>query len=66
MSKEDKYRGLYDPVTTMQNIPTLLGMELTKHGQEWQGGYYLNGDKHAYRRDKLKVFIGRGSIWVKE
>lgn len=66
MSKEDKYRGLYDPVTAMQNIPTLLGMELTKHGQEWQGGYYLNGDKHAYRRDKLKVFIGRGSIWVKE
>lgn len=66
MSKEDKYRGLYDPIATMQNIPTLLGMELSKHGQEWQGGYYLNGDKHAYRRDKLKVFIGRGSIWVKE
>lgn len=66
MGKEDKFRGLYDPVSTMRNVPDLLGMELTWHGNGLQGGYYLNGDKHAYRRDKLKVFIGRGSIWVSE
>ncbi len=66
MGKEDKFRGLYDPVATMQNVPDLLGMELTWHGNGLQGGYYLNGDKHSYRRDKLKVFIGRGSIWISE
>lgn len=66
MGKEDKYRFAYDPVATMQNVPRLLGMELTAHGRELQGGYYLNGDRHPYRRDKLKVFIGRGSIWISE
>lgn len=65
MSK-DKYRFAYDPMATMQNVPALLGMELTPHGRELQGGYYLNGDRHPYRRDKLKVFIGRGSIWISE
>lgn len=65
MSK-DKYRFAYDPTATMGNVPKLLGMELTPHGRELQGGYYLNGDRHPYRRDKLKVFIGRGSIWISE
>jgi len=66
MAKKETYSFAYDPVTAMQNVPKLLGMELTKNGREWQGPYYLNGDRHAYRRDKLKVFIGRGSVWVKE
>lgn len=66
MGKEDSYRFAYDPVSTMQNVPKLLGMEMTWHGGGWQGGYYLNGDRHAFRRDKLKVFIGRGSIWISE
>ena len=66
MGKGDSYRFAYDPVATLQNVPKLLGMELTWHGQGWQGGYYLNGDRHPYRRDKLKVFIGRGSIGISE
>lgn len=66
MGKGDSYRFAYDPVATLQNVPKLLGMELTAHGRELQGGYYLNGDRHPYRRDKLKVFIGRGSIWISE
>lgn len=66
MGKQDSYRFAYDPMTTMQNVPKLMGMEMTWHGREWQGGYYLNGDRHAFRRDKLKVFIGRGSIWISE
>ena len=67
MSKEDnKFRGMYDPVATMKNVPKLLGMDLVWHGKVLQGGYYLNGDKHLYRRDKLKVFIGKGSVWVSE
>lgn len=66
MGKEDSYRFAYDPVATFMHVPKLLGMELTAHGRELQGGYYLNGDRHPYRRDKLKVFIGRGSIWISE
>lgn len=67
MGKEDnRFRGMYDPVSVMQSVPKMLGMELTWHGKGWQGPYYLNGDRHAYRRDKLKIFINRGSIWVYE
>lgn len=66
MGKDDRYRGQYDPVSALRNAPKLLGMELVKHGQSLQGGYYLNGERHAYRKDKLKVFISRGSVWVRE
>lgn len=66
MGKGDSYRFAYDPVATMQNVPRLLGMELTAKGHQLEGGYYLNGDRHAYRNDKLKVFIGNGSIWISE
>lgn len=66
MSTKDKFRAMYDPVAALRNAPRLMGMELVEHGAGLQGGYYLNGDRHAYRRDKLKVFIGRGSVWVSE
>ena len=66
MGKEDRFRGQYDPVAALRNAPKLLGMELEKHGSGLQGGYYLNGDRHAFRKDKLKVFIGKGSVWVSE
>lgn len=57
----------YDPLVALQNAPKLLGMELRQNGPRGlMGGYYLNGDRHAYRRDKLKVFISRGSVWVSE
>lgn len=62
----DKFRFAYDPAVALQNAPKLMGMELVKHGQGLQGGYYLNGDLHSYRKDKLKVFISRGSVWVSE
>ena len=66
MAGKDKYRAMYDPVAALRNAPKLLGMDLSEHGNGLQGGYYLNGERHAYRRDKLKVFIGRGSVWVSE
>lgn len=64
--KKKTYSVMYDPVAALRNAPKLLGMELTQHGKGLQGAYYLNGDKHPYRRDKLKVFVGRGSVWVSE
>ena len=65
MSK-DGFRFDYDPLAALANCPKLLGMELVPRGNGLQGGYYLNGDRHPYRRDKLKVFVGRGSVWVSE
>lgn len=63
---KDSFRFAYDPVAALRNVPKLLGMELTQYGKGLQGGYYINGDMHSYRKDKLKVFIGRGSVWVSE
>jgi len=64
--EENKYRFAYDPVIALKNAPKLMGLELTEHGRGLQGGYYINGEIHPYRRDKLKVFISRGSVWVLE
>lgn len=63
---KDLFRFAYDPVAALNNAERLMGMELKQNGKGLQGGYYLNGDKHAYRNDKLKVFISRGSVWVSE
>ena len=43
-----------------------MGLELVRRGTKWEGGYYINGDKHMYRRDKLKVTKWKNSIWVFE
>lgn len=61
-----KFDFAYDPVAAMGNCGKLLGMELKQNGKGLQGGYYINGEPHPFRRDKLKVFISRGSVWVSE
>lgn len=67
MGKSDTFRFAYDPVATLNNCPQLLGMELEWRGNDrLQGGYYLNGEKHPWRKDKLKCFISRGTVWVME
>jgi len=61
------YRGRYDPLTALKNAPRLMGMELEEDGpNKLCGPYYLNGERHAYRRDKIKVFISRGGVFVYE
>ena len=61
------YRGMYDPLVALNNAGKLMGMELESCGvNELCGPYYLDGARHAYRRDKLKVFISRGNVWVYE
>jgi hypothetical protein len=60
-------RGLYDPVVALQNAPQLMGMELRPSGpNKLEGGYYINGDLHQWRRDKLKVYIWKGQVFVSE
>lgn len=67
MGKGDDFRFAYDPVAALHNCSRLLGMELRENGRnKLEGGYYLNGEKHPYRREKLKCFISRGSVWVAE
>ena len=46
-------------------IPEIMHLELVLRGAAWEGQYYINGQKHAYKRDKLKVKLRRG-IWVYE
>ena len=63
---KDSFRFAYDPVAAFRNASRLLGMELVQHGRQLEGGYYLNGERHSYRKDKLKVYIKDGSVWVQE
>lgn len=44
-----------DMMAVMQHIPEILGMELTWRKDAWEGRYYLNGERHPYKKDKLKV-----------
>ena len=64
---KDSYRFEYDPLMAMQNAPKLMGLEFKQNGRKGlMGGYYLDGAPHAYRKDKMKVFISRGGVWVSE
>lgn len=56
----------YDVLRVFQRVPEIMGLDLTWHHDEWHGGYYIDGQPHAFRRDKLKVVKYQGSIWVHE
>ena len=67
MGKEELRRGQYDPLTALHNAGRLMGMQLEQNGMYGMcGPYYLNGERHPYRKDKLKVFISRGNVFVYE
>lgn len=63
-------RELIDLYAVMQRIPEILGMELRWKKDAWEGQYYLTGERHPYKRDKLKVKFWRNdkgcSIWLHE
>ena len=56
----------YRIARAFERIPEITGLDLVMNGGKWQGGYYLNGDKHPYRRDKLKVVEWKNGIWLFE
>lgn len=62
-------KELIDLYGVMQHIPEILGLDLTHHGNAWQGGYYIDGTKH-HKKDKLKVKLyrhnGKSNIYVYE
>lgn len=56
----------YDVRSVFEKIPQIVKMELTRKGEQWQGPYYLNGEPHPWRRDKVKFYKFKGSIWATE
>lgn len=59
-------KELIDLSAVLDNIPTIMGLDLTRKGNKWQGGYYMDRTRHPYRRDKLKIWIWDYNIWVAE
>lgn len=57
----------YDKLRAFEQLPSIMGLDLTrKRNDLWWGAYYINGQPHAYRRDKMKVSLYNGEIWVHE
>lgn len=56
----------YDVYKAFRTAPSLMGLDLRMRNGQWQGPYYMNGDLHPYRKDKLKVFTGKDGVWVSE
>lgn len=60
-------RHIYNVLRAFEQVPSIMGLDLTrKRNDMWWGGYYLTGEQHSYRRDKMKVAIYNGDIWVHE
>lgn len=65
--------GRYEDIdyyAVFHNIPQIMGLDLRLFKDAWQGAYYINGERHAYKKDKLKVKRwkqnGKCNIWVHE
>ena len=60
-------RPIYLVSRAFEQVPSIMGLDLTRKRPDlWEGGYYLTGEHHSYRRDKMKVTIYNGDIWVHE
>lgn len=59
-------RELIDWFRVFDRIPEIMGLELERNGRMWEGRYYINGDIHPYRRDKLKCKIYQSMVFVYE
>ena len=60
-------KHIYNVLRAFEQVPSIMGLDLTrKRNDMWWGGYYLTGEQHSYRRDKMKVAIYNGDIWVHE
>ena len=43
----------------------MTGLPLVRHGRQWWGACRMSGESHP-RRDKLKVYIWNGRVWLHE
>lgn len=61
------YRVNYDVFRAFENVPDIMGLDLTRKNRSlWYGACYMNGENHAFRKDKIKVNIYNRDIWVHE
>jgi hypothetical protein len=67
MAKKHYREHCYDLLRAFEQVPSIMGLELVrKRSDLWWGSYYLNGQPHPYRKDKMKVGIYNRDIWVHE
>lgn len=63
-------REIIDLYAVMQHIPEIMNMNLVWRKGAWEGRYYLSGERHPYKKDKLKIKFWRNekgcSIWLHE
>lgn len=56
-----------DVNAVFSRVPNILGLEdMRLRGRKWTGPYYINGEKHRLRHDKLSVWIWKGSVMIGE
>ena len=63
-------REIIDLYAVMQHIPDIMNMNLVWRKGAWEGRYYISGERHPYKKDKLKIKFWRNekgcSIWLHE
>lgn len=66
MAKKKEYINDIDWIRVYQRVPEITGLDLTLRGKAWEGRYYINGEPHPYKQDKLKVRLYDGCVWLHE
>lgn len=66
MAKKKEYINDIDWIRVYQRVPEITGLDLTLRGKAWEGRYYINGEPHPYKQDKLKVKLYDGCVWLHE
>lgn len=56
----------YDVYAVFEHLPELTGMELVKRYGKWIGPYYLSGERHPFRKDKIAFTLYNGCITCHE
>lgn len=60
-------KDVLDLARIFERVPEIMGLDLHRRTtRRWEGGYYLNGQRHSYRKDKMKITPYQGMIWVHE
>lgn len=62
-----KQRDEIDWFRVFERVPEIVGLEdLRRRCGAWEGRYYLNRERHPYKRDKLKIKLWNRCIWLHE
>lgn len=56
----------FDVNRVFENVPQIMGLDMVRRGNQWLCSSYINGEKHKFRRDKLKVTKWNNDIWIHE